>query len=165
MAVDRVGPGKVRRPRKVLFDSSFLIAVMEHPTPWQGDILENVGGFEGIVLQPVYAELRRLADRKGRQSRFAKLALGLVESDAVRLEPSEGTRADEELVSDDRRRVDPATEGLARGGALPQVRKGRKAAELDSCQNFILGMPRGQGFLWFRYVSTCRARRCSAGSP
>ena len=175
MAVDRVGPGKVRRPRKVLFDSSFLIAVMEHPTPWQGDILENVGGFEGIVLQPVYAELRRLADRKGRQSRFAKLALGLVESDAVRLEPSEGTRADEELVShalrdgadrgDDRRRVDPATEGLARGGALPQVRKGRKPAELDSCQNFILGMPRGQGFLWFRYVSTCRARRCSAGSP
>ena len=72
---------------------------MEHPTPWQGDILEAVGGFEGVILQPVFAELRRLVGRKGRQSRFAALALGLVESGAVRLEPSEGTRADEELVS------------------------------------------------------------------
>ena len=26
-------------------------------------------------------------------------------------------------------------------------------------------MPRGQGFLWFRYVSTCRPRRCSPRSP
>ncbi len=99
MAVDRLGPGKVRRPRRVLFDSSFLIAVMEHPTPWQGDILEDMGRFEGVVLQPVLAELRRLADRKGRQSRFAELAIGLVEEGTLRLEPSEGRRADEELVS------------------------------------------------------------------
>ncbi|MGD0637012.1 MAG: PIN domain-containing protein [Nitrososphaerales archaeon] len=120
MAVDRVGPGKVRHPRKVLFDSSFLIAVMEHPTPWQGDILENVGGFEGVVLQPVFAELRRLAGRKGRQSRFAALALALVESGAIRLEPSEGTRADEELVSHALR--DGAVVATIDGGLIRQLR-------------------------------------------
>jgi rRNA-processing protein FCF1 len=72
---------------------------MEHPTPWQGDILESVGGFEGLVLQPVFAELKRLAARKGRQSRFAELAIGMVERGELRLEPSDGSRADEELVS------------------------------------------------------------------
>ena len=50
LASDRVRADKVRRPRRVLFDSSFLIAVMEHPTPWQEDILEKVGAYEGVVL-------------------------------------------------------------------------------------------------------------------
>jgi rRNA-processing protein FCF1 len=99
MASDRLGPDKVRRRRKVLFDSSFLIAVMEHPTAWQEDILEKVGGFHGVVIQPVYSELKRLAARDGRQSGFARLAIGLVDRGILNLEPAEGGRADEELVS------------------------------------------------------------------
>ncbi len=114
---------------------------MEHPTPWQGDILESVGGFEGVVLQPVYAELRRLAGRRGRQSRFAQLASGLVESGAVRLEQSGGSRADEELVS--RALADGAIVATIDGGLIRQLRashvevlslrsrEGRKPAELD----------------------------------
>ena len=99
MATDRLGPREVRRPRKVLFDSSFLIAVMEHPTPWQKDALEKAGMFEGVMIRPVHEELKRLAEKGGRQAGYAKLALGLVESGALRLEPSAGRRADEELVS------------------------------------------------------------------
>jgi rRNA-processing protein FCF1 len=72
---------------------------MEHPTPWQEDILEKVGRFEGVVIGPVYGELKRLDERRGRQSGFARLALGLVEGGALRLDASGGVRADEELVS------------------------------------------------------------------
>ncbi len=99
MAFDRLRPHKVRRPRRVLFDSSFLIAVMEHPTPWQEALLDKVGSFEGVVLQPVYSELERLARRRGRESGFARLALGLVDSGTIRLERSGVGRADDELVS------------------------------------------------------------------
>ena len=101
MASDRVGPDKVRRPVKVFFDSSFLIAVMEDPTPWQADILEKVGRFEPVVIEPVYAELSRLAKGRTRQSRFASLAVALVDDGKLKLERSGGggTHADEELIS------------------------------------------------------------------
>lgn len=99
MALDRLRSDKVRRTRRVLFDSSFLISVMEHPTPWQGDIQELVGRHDGVVLQPIESELRRLADRGGRESRFARLALGLIDRGTLRVGASAGSRADEELVS------------------------------------------------------------------
>ncbi|MDA4114533.1 MAG: hypothetical protein OK474_10850 [Thaumarchaeota archaeon] len=99
MATDRLGPDKVRRPAKVFFDSSFLIAVMEDPTPWQDDILEKVGRFEPVVIEPVYDELSRLARGRTRKSRFASLAVRLVDEGKIRLERSGGTHADEELVS------------------------------------------------------------------
>ena len=57
LASNRLGPHKVARPRKVLFDSSFLIAVMEHPTTWREDIIEKLGSFEPVVIAPVYDEL------------------------------------------------------------------------------------------------------------
>jgi rRNA-processing protein FCF1 len=72
---------------------------MEHPTSWQGDMLEKLGGFEAVVIEPVYAELGRLADGGGRASRFASLAKGLTDSGALKLEMTGGRRADEELVS------------------------------------------------------------------
>ncbi len=99
MAVDRLGPDKVGRTRRVLFDTSFLLSVMEHPTPWQDDILGALGGFEGVVLQPVYSELKRLSEGSARSSRFALLALGLVDRGAIRVEPSGPGGADDELVS------------------------------------------------------------------
>jgi len=100
LAANRLGPDKVRRPaKKVYFDSSFLIAVMEEPTPWQDDILEKVGRFEPVVIVPVYAELKRLAGGRTRQSRFASLAVMLVDEGKILLERSGGRRADEELVS------------------------------------------------------------------
>lgn len=100
MASNRFGSDKIRRrPLRVLFDSSFLIAVMEHPTPWQRDMLEKLGGFEAVVIEPVYAELGRLAAAGGRPSRYASLAKELVDSGVLKREMAGGRRADEELVS------------------------------------------------------------------
>ena len=99
MASNRLRPDKVGRPRKVLFDSSFLIAVMEHPTSWREDLLEKLGSFEPVIITPVYAELGRLAAGKSRGARFASLAKQLADSGALKVEDTGGDRADEELVS------------------------------------------------------------------
>ena len=99
MASDRLRRDKVGKPRKVLFDSSFLIAVMEHPTSWEEDLLEKVGGFEGVIILPIYAELVSLADRRERESGFARLALELVDMGRIVLENAGGGQPDDELVS------------------------------------------------------------------
>jgi len=99
LAADRLGLGKVGSKRRVLFDSSFLIAVMESPTSWQSDLLEKLGMYEGVIIGPVYDELGLLANGKGRSSRYASLAKGLADSGTLKLERSPGNRADEELAS------------------------------------------------------------------
>ena len=94
------GPGKVRRPRKVLFDSSFLIAVMEHPTPWQGDITGEGGR---IRRGRPAARLRRAQAARGKEGEAVEVRRSSqsVWSTRERFGWSrpEGTRADEELVS------------------------------------------------------------------
>ncbi|MDA4123698.1 MAG: hypothetical protein OK456_11015 [Thaumarchaeota archaeon] len=99
MASNRLRRHKVGRSRKVLFDSSFLIAVMERPTPWLQDIQEKLGGFEPVVIAPVYAELERLASGNSHAARFASLAKQLVDGGTLKLAGGEVDRADEELVS------------------------------------------------------------------
>jgi rRNA-processing protein FCF1 len=99
LASNRLRPDKVKKPRKVLFDSSFLMAVMEHPTTWLQDIGEKVGGFEPVVITPVYSELERLASGKSRGARFASLAKQLADSGALKIEETGGEKADDELVS------------------------------------------------------------------
>lgn len=120
MAVDRVRPDKVRGPRKVLFDSSFLIAAMERPTPWQHDIVGYLGRIDGVVLQPVRAELERLAGAGGRQSSYARLALELIDRGALRFEASGRGRADDELVSQALR--DGAAVATIDGNLIRQLR-------------------------------------------
>lgn len=100
MASDRVGHSKVAHPQRVLFDTSFLMAVMEHPTPWREDITQKIGSFEPLVIRPVYDELSRLARRNGGASRFASLAKSLVDGGQLRIGESVGSgRADDELIS------------------------------------------------------------------
>jgi rRNA-processing protein FCF1 len=84
----------------VLFDSSFLISVMEHPTTWREDILMNVGKFRPVVIQPVYDELSRLALGGSRASRYASLAKDMVDRGELELRKTPGKgRADDELIS------------------------------------------------------------------
>ena len=101
MAAHRVWSGQIKRPRKrVLFDSSFLIAVMESPTPWRQDILEKLGAYEPVVIRPVYEELVGLSSKTGRSARFGALAKGLVDNGYLILaEPTGNGPADDELVS------------------------------------------------------------------
>lgn len=101
MASNRVGSRKVAAARRtVLFDSSFLIAVMEHPGPWREDMLEKIGSFQPVVIQPVYDELARLAGGKNRASRYASLAKEMVDRGELLLQKPHGSgMADDELIS------------------------------------------------------------------
>jgi rRNA-processing protein FCF1 len=84
----------------VLFDSSFLIAIMEHPTPWREDLIEKIGGFEPVVIQPVYDELVGLSGGRDRASGYAALAKGLVDrGELVIRRPKGNGKADDELIS------------------------------------------------------------------
>ena len=92
-------PSEARKRKAVAFDSSFLVAVMESPTPWSEDILEKVGAFTPVVLSSVRDELARLAAKGDKRGRFAALALGLVEEGAFYLEPDGKGRPDDEIIS------------------------------------------------------------------
>ncbi|MDG6962113.1 MAG: hypothetical protein JRN71_06690 [Nitrososphaerota archaeon] len=45
-----------RSLRKVIFDSSFLMAVVERPTTWFEDIVDNIGKFQPVLLDCVRDE-------------------------------------------------------------------------------------------------------------
>jgi rRNA-processing protein FCF1 len=82
---------------KVIFDSSFLMAVVERPTTWFEDITEKIGRFEPVSLECVLAELRGLASGDGRKGGTARVALELAEE--FSRVPCGGARTDEEIVS------------------------------------------------------------------
>jgi len=90
---------KPRRRRPVAFDSSFLIAVMERPTPWSEDITEKVGAFTPVVLASVRDELARLASKGDKRAGFAALVLELLKKGALSLEPDGKGKPDDEIIS------------------------------------------------------------------
>ena len=63
--------------QRVIFDSSFLLAVAESPTTWFEDIVEGMGRFEPVILECAEAELKLLSSGKGRKARLARVALAL----------------------------------------------------------------------------------------
>jgi rRNA-processing protein FCF1 len=96
----RAAPEPTKGPKRVVaFDSSFLVAVMERPTPWSEDILEKVGAFTPVVLSSVREELARLAAKGDKRGRFAALALGLVDDRTFSLEPDGKGKPDDEIIS------------------------------------------------------------------
>jgi rRNA-processing protein FCF1 len=82
---------------KVIFDSSFLIAVVEDPTTWYEDITERVGKFEPTVLDCILAELEVLSKGRGKRARRASLARNLAEG--YRVERCGKASVDDEIVS------------------------------------------------------------------
>jgi rRNA-processing protein FCF1 len=82
---------------KVIFDSSFLMAVVEHPTTWFEDIAEKVGRLEPVALECVMVELGRLASGRGRRSRAARVALEIAEGFSHA--SSGGAGPDQEIMS------------------------------------------------------------------
>lgn len=61
--------------QKVIFDSSFLMAVVERPTTWFEDMVEGIGNFQPVLLACVRGELERIASGQGKKSRSARVAL------------------------------------------------------------------------------------------
>ena len=82
---------------QVLFDSSFLMAVVEHPTTWFEDITDAVGKVRPAVLQCTLDELKRIAQKQLKRSRTAALALELAKDFTT--EKSGSGRVDDEIVS------------------------------------------------------------------
>ena len=134
-----MAPHRVRRPQvslqRVIFDSSFLMAVVEKPTTWFEDIVDGVGKFEPIMLECVRAELEGLASGEGRRSRTARVGLELAYR--FRSEPCGGARVDDEIASAARTTkamVATADTELARSLKVSHIRvislrKGRVAVE------------------------------------
>ncbi len=60
---------------KVIFDSSFLMAIAERPTTWSDDISREVGRVEPVALDCVVTELERIASGHGRRRRTARVAM------------------------------------------------------------------------------------------
>ncbi|MBI3840860.1 MAG: hypothetical protein HY297_02730 [Thaumarchaeota archaeon] len=82
---------------KVIFDSSFLMAVVERPTTWFEDITDELGRFEPVLLDCVASELKRLAEGEGKKARYASLALEIgAKFDSL---ACGGASVDDELVS------------------------------------------------------------------
>ncbi len=63
--------------KQVVFDSSFLMAVVENPTTWFEDIVDRVGKFEPVLPECVRSELEELASGQGKKSRSARASLEL----------------------------------------------------------------------------------------
>jgi rRNA-processing protein FCF1 len=83
--------------RKVIFDSSFLMAVAERPTDWLGDITDALGRVEPVILECAKAELEGLSAGGGKKVKLARLALELARGFSV--EPCGGANVDDEVVS------------------------------------------------------------------
>jgi len=82
---------------QVLFDSSFLMAVVEHPTTWFEDITDIVGKVRPAVLKCTVEELQKIAQKQLKKSRTAALSLELSKEFAV--ERSGSGKVDDEIVS------------------------------------------------------------------
>ncbi len=83
---------------KVVFDSSFLIAVLERPTTWYEDAVEKVGKFEPVILDCVKEELAKLSESGTKRARYARLAADLTKE--FKLERCEGgLPVDDEITS------------------------------------------------------------------
>jgi rRNA-processing protein FCF1 len=82
---------------KVVFDSSFLIAVLERPTTWYEDISGITGNFVPVLLDSVRTELERIAAKQTKRGRLAALALEM--SDSFAREGETSGRTDSEIIS------------------------------------------------------------------
>ncbi|HUK79927.1 MAG TPA: hypothetical protein VLU91_04625 [Nitrososphaerales archaeon] len=82
---------------EVVFDSSFLMSVVEKPTTWYEDIVDAIGKFQPVLLDCVGTELQKIASGQGKRSRTARVALDL--ASAFRRRPCGSARVDDEIIS------------------------------------------------------------------
>lgn len=82
---------------KVIFDSSFLMAVAENPTTWFEDIVDSIGSFQPVLLDCVRDELSKLAEGRGSKARLARVSTDLASKFARA--PCGESKVDDEIVS------------------------------------------------------------------
>ena len=87
----------MRTMKPVFFDSSFLMALAEHPTTWEGDLLEELGSYVPVLLDCVERELLMIGEGGWRRRGLARVALQM--SSGFERKRSGGADPDSELVS------------------------------------------------------------------
>jgi len=120
---------------RVIFDSSFLMAVAGTPTTWSEDIVDLVGKFEPVLPECVGEELQRLAGGKGGRSSTARVALNL-SAEFFRLACG-GARVDDEIISA------ALTKGAIVATTDAELARAAKAAHLK-----VISLRRGR--VWLR---------------
>ena len=83
--------------RQLIFDSSFLMAVAEHPTRWMEDTAEAIGSFQPVLLDCVKSELETISEGRGKRAAMARVALDL--SAGFQPGPSGQSNPDDEITS------------------------------------------------------------------
>ncbi len=83
--------------QQIIFDSSFLMAVVENPTTWFEDIVDAVGRFQPVLPDCVREELEKLSTGRGRKSRLAAVSLQLAST--FREARCGSASVDDEIVS------------------------------------------------------------------
>jgi rRNA-processing protein FCF1 len=83
--------------KQVIFDSSFLMAVVDTPTTWFEDIVDDIGRFEPVILDCVRRELEKMAAGQAKRSRSARVCLEL--ASAFTAVSCGKASVDDELVS------------------------------------------------------------------
>ncbi len=73
------------------------MAVVETPTTWFEDLVDEVGKFQPVLLECVRSELEKIAVGQGRKSRTARVSLDLASKFAAF--PCGAASADDEIVS------------------------------------------------------------------
>lgn len=61
--------------KQVIFDSSFLMAVVDTPTTWFEDMVDEIGMFDPVLLDCVRRELEKMASGQVKKSRTARVSL------------------------------------------------------------------------------------------
>jgi rRNA-processing protein FCF1 len=83
--------------KQVIFDSSFLMAVVEAPTTWFEDIVDDIGKFEPILPECVRRELENMASGQAKRSRTARVCLDM--ASGFKSVPCGQADVDDEIVS------------------------------------------------------------------
>jgi len=84
--------------KKILLDANFLIDLVRYKIDVEG-IEELVSGDCRLVVpRPVLAELRKISGGKSKDSRFAKIALMVIEEKGFDIIETEEKKADEAIV-------------------------------------------------------------------
>jgi rRNA-processing protein FCF1 len=83
--------------KQVIFDSSFLMAVVERPTTWFEDMVDDIGKFQPVLPNCVETELEKMASGQGKKARTARVSLDLAAKFART--HCGGARVDDEIVS------------------------------------------------------------------
>ena len=83
--------------KEIIFDSSFLMAVAEHPTTWREDMTESFGSYAPLLLDCVRRELVNIEVTKKGKASMARVALELSKDFAM--VPTAQMAADDEIVS------------------------------------------------------------------